>query len=275
MKIRIKGNGIYSVGSAGEVRLVYELDSLRECIEVSHRGSSLIVVGFSDWRVQDIRGLIRFLETQERPDLILYAGDDIRRFRPPGENLFEELAGLSRYGLCGVAGNDDTPSTRELISGETVYPVHSRALVLGEFAVVGVEGAPLFANDDQHRNKGSLLYPERFLSYLMRKWDCPALKDRRLIVVSHAPPFGVLDFAVRFGSRSIGSRPLREFLEASQNVVLCVCGHVHRHGGESTKVGRALAVNAASHDRPGDPGKVFVIRIRGGRVLPPSWHCLT
>jgi Calcineurin-like phosphoesterase len=231
MKLRIKGNEVCSVGPGGEVRLVYKLDSLRECAEVSHRGSSLRIVGFSDWRVQDIGGLIQFLESQERPDSILYAGDDIGRFRPPYGNLFEELAGLSRYGLCAVAGNDDAPSAKELISGHNVYPVHSRALVLGEFAVVGVEGAPLFANDDQHRNKGSLLYAERFLSCLMRKWD--ALKDKSLIVVSHAPPFGVLDFAVRFGPRSIGSRPLREFLEASRNVVLCVCGHVHRCGGKA------------------------------------------
>jgi len=256
------------------VRLLYKLDSLRECAKVSHRGSSLRIVGFSDWRVQGIRGLIRFLETQKKPDLILYAGDDIGRFRPQCENLFEELAGLSRYGLCAVAGNDDAPATRELITGQNVYPVHSRALVLGEFAVVGVEGAPLFANDDQHRNKGSLLYPERFLSYLMRKWDCAAFKDKSLIVVSHAPPFGVLDFAVRFGPRSIGSRPLREFLEASRNAILCVCGHVHRCGGESAKLRRALVVNAASHDRPGDPGRVFIIQIRGGRLLPPHWHYL-
>lgn len=273
MKLRIKGYEVYSVGSGGEVRHVYRLDSLRECAEVSHRGSSLGIVGFSDWRVQDVRGLIRFLESQERPDLILYAGDDIGRFRPPYENLFEELAGLSKYGLCAVAGNDDAPSAKELISGHNVYPVHSRALVLGGFAVVGVEGAPLFANDDQHRNTGSLLYPERFLPYPMRKWD--ALKDKSLIVISHAPPFGVLDFAVRFGPRSIGSRPLREFLEASRNVVLYVCGHVHRCGGESTKVGRALVVNAASHDRPADPGRVFINRIRGGRVLPPRWHYLS
>lgn len=73
----------------------------------------------------------------------MYAGDDIRRFRPPRENLFEELASLSRYGLCAVAGNDDAPPAREFISGQNVYPAHSRALVLGGFAVVGVEGAPL------------------------------------------------------------------------------------------------------------------------------------
>ena len=108
------------------------------------------------------------------------------------------------------------------------------------------------------------MYSERFLSYLMRKWD--ALKDKSLIVISHVPPFGVLDFAVRFGPRSIGNRP---------HVVLCLCGHVHRRGGESAKLGRSLVVNAASHDRPGDPGRVFIVRIRGGGVLPPHWHYLS
>jgi len=275
MRLRFKGDKVYPVGSAGEERVLYKLDSLHECAKVSHRGSSLTIVAFSDWRVQDIGRLIRFLKTQKKPDLILYAGDDIRRFRPHRVNLFEELAGLSGYGLCAVAGNDDAPATRELISGQNVHSVHSSALVVGGFAVVGVEGAPLFANDNQHRNMGSLLYPERFLAYLMRKWNCAALRHKSLIIVSHSPPFGVLDFAVRFGARSIGSRPLREFLEANPNVILCVCGHVHRCGGESTELGKALVVNASSHDGRGDPGRVSVIRITDGEVLAPNWHSLS
>ncbi len=51
----------------------------------------LRLVAFSDYRAQDIELFIDELsKLQPRPELILYAGDDIERFRPPnGKNLFE------------------------------------------------------------------------------------------------------------------------------------------------------------------------------------------
>ena len=39
------------------------------------------VVAFSDWRLQDIDDVIRFIEDLlPEPDVILYAGDDVGRF---------------------------------------------------------------------------------------------------------------------------------------------------------------------------------------------------
>jgi Icc-related predicted phosphoesterase len=274
VKIICRGLDVTRVSSEGGEVSRYRLALLREFANAPHRGLSLRIVAFSDWRVQEVGSVVRFLKDQVKPDLILYAGDDIQRFRPPRKNLFQQIAKLARYGLCAVAGNDDDPATRDLIGGRNVYPVHSRALVLGRFAVVGVEGAPLFPNDTQDRNIGHLLYPERVLSLQMKLWNSTAFRDKKLIIVSHAPPFGVLDFAVRFGARNIGSRPLREFLESSPNSLLCICGHVHRCGGQSAKLGKALVVNAASHDSPGDPGKVVIIQVKDGTPPAIDWHLI-
>jgi hypothetical protein len=85
--------------------------------------------------------------------------------------LFQEIAALSRYGLCAVAGNDERPDERKLIAGRKVYPVHTRALVLGD-AIVGIEGALLFPRNegfDRSYNIGYLLYPERILRWLMER----------------------------------------------------------------------------------------------------------
>jgi Icc-related predicted phosphoesterase len=236
VKIIRRGLEIRYVNSAGVDVRRYTLDLLRHVTEMPRTGSSLRIVAFSDWRVQDIGKLIRFVKAQKkRPDLILYAGDDIKRFRPPRRNLFQQIARLSVNGLCAVAGNDDPPACRDLIAGKHVYAVHSCALVLGRFAVVGAEGAPLFQNDTEHRNIGRLLYPERVTALQTKRWRTSVLAKKKLIIVSHAPPFGVLDSAVRYGPygpRSIGSQPLREFLETDTNSLLCVCGHVHRCGGQ-------------------------------------------
>lgn len=273
-KLILEGRNFVLVDENGEKRLLpYRL--LDTTVEVPHRGGSLRILAFSDYRVQDISALIRFVKSQERPDLIVYAGDDVGRFRQGGKNHFQRLAALSKYGLCAVAGNDDAPEIRKLIAGRHVYSVHSCALVLGRFAIVGIEGAPRFPINkgfDRNYNIGYLLYPEPILDWHIKHWMTAAFKRKKLIIVSHASPFGVLDFAMRFGRRNIGSRPLRQFLESSPNALLCVSGHVHSQGARSERFGNALVVNAASHDRPGDPGRVAIIQIANGVVSAPDWH---
>src|SRR5437868_6565364 len=90
--------------------------------------SSLRIVAFSDYRVQDIRLLYDFIKAlNPRPDLILYGGDDVERFQPAeGINWFERLATLTTFGFCGVIGNDNQRVHRKLLCGERVYDVHKR-----------------------------------------------------------------------------------------------------------------------------------------------------
>lgn len=273
-KIVCKGLEVTRLDSEGKEVSRYHLELLTKFTRIPYRGTSLRVVAFSDWRVQDIGALIRFIRAQKKPDLILYAGDDIRRFRPARKNHFKEIAKLSRFGLCAVAGNDDPADTRKLITGRNVYPVHSCALVLGPFAILGADGAPLSKELGPNYNLGHLLYPERVLALHMGRWNAREFQQKKLIIVSHTPPYGVLDFAVRFGPRKIGSRPLRAFLESSSNSLLCVCGHVHRCGGQTDRIGMTLVVNAASHDSPGESGRVAIIRIGADDSANVQWHLI-
>lgn len=272
MRIICKGRDVTLFDANGVEFSRYRLELLSRIERVPYHGSPLSVIAFSDWRVQDISALVRFIKALEKPDLVLYAGDDIKRFRADGKNYLRELAKLSRFGLCAVAGNDDLADARKLIAGRGVHAVHSCALVLGRFAIVGVEGAPLSKDLGPNYNLGYLLYPERILAEQMKRWSDRAFQGKKLIVVSHTPPYGVLDFAVRFGRRNIGSRPLRNFLEASSFTLLCVCGHVHRCGGQTARLGAALVVNAASHDSLGELGKVAVIQINEDCSTGVEWH---
>lgn len=55
---------------------------------IAHRGH-LRILAFSDYRVQKIEDLISFLRRlKEKPDLIIYAGDDVDRFAPFRGELF-------------------------------------------------------------------------------------------------------------------------------------------------------------------------------------------
>lgn len=72
-------------------------------------------------------------------------------------------------------------------------------------------------------------------------------KDKRIVFVSHAPPYGILDIGFRLGQNHVGSRALREFIEEN-NVILTVCGHCHLFGGRAKALGSGLVINCASHD---------------------------
>jgi len=148
------------VNDTGSVLSDYLLARPERVTKRSHRGLTLDMVVFSDWRVQKIDTIKTFVADGPRPDLILYAGDDVSRFHTADQNYFEELAEKTRYGLCAVAGNDDPAECRDLIVGRKVHAVHSRPLVLGPFAVVGLEGAPLF-HDNPGLNLGSATLPAK------------------------------------------------------------------------------------------------------------------
>ncbi len=259
------------------------------------------ILAFSDWRVQDIEQFIDYLEkSKEKPDVIVYAGDDIERFNkveykllPKGlkkeyrnqfilmdeefedldkktlekiilqnqmnnVNQFEKLANNSKYGLCVVAGNDDLPYIKEAINGKKVYDVHENPVIIDDFAIIGIEGSS--------GHIGHLLYNEQEIkNHLERKID--QVVDKQIIIVSHSPPFEILDFAIRFGKEHIGSISLRDFIEKYTNKVrLVISGHVHLQGGKSKPYHNTLVVNCASHDNYGAPGRIALIDISQNNI---------
>lgn len=245
------------------------------------------IVAFSDYRVQDISLLLDFVKKLEPiPNLILYAGDDVERFHSGKDNFFEQLAALSTHGLCAVLGNDppedeqsnderirfvpDTKTLRAYIRGANVYNVHETPLVMGKYAVIGSEGSP---PDEEFGDMGVVIYSEQSIARHLRI-AAKSARGKLVILVSHCPPRGVLDLAIRSGTRRIGSVALRKFLVTRKNVPLVVCGHVHFCGAQARKLKRSTIVNAASHDNPGAPGRIAIIEIRAGRVRGVQWHYL-
>jgi hypothetical protein len=91
--------------------------------------------------------------------------------------------------------------------------------------------------------------------------------DERLIIVSHTPPRGVLDRALRYGEEAIGSLALRDFVEEEKRVCLVICGHVHSCGGRYERLNNAVIVNVSSHDDPYSRANVALIAVEpGGNV---------
>jgi Icc-related predicted phosphoesterase/uncharacterized protein YprB with RNaseH-like and TPR domain len=237
------------------------------------------IMAFSDWRIQRVDKLIEFIEElHKRLDIIVYAGDDIVRFNKisikkipeplkeiyltsggrPSENYFEKLAMLSRYGLVAVAGNDDSPFVKSVISGKNVYNIHEKPLVLGDYAFIGLEGST--------SGPGVLIYNEKEVETHLNKM-LEKVPNKKLIIVSHTPPYGILDIGIRFGIEHIGSHSLREFIDAhSEKIKLLFCGHAHSQGGKDETYDNITILNCASHDNEGEPGKVALVEV-GDKTL--------
>lgn len=235
---------------------------------IARSARTLRVVAFSDCRVQDLKAIVRWIEGRsEKPDLVIYAGDDVGRFVPdPETNYFEQLASLSRYGLVAVTGNDDRPEYRSLIRGHKVYEVHSQPIIIGRFLIVGVEGAPA-------PGIGRTLHPEPEIADHLRK-SIPEGMSHTIIVVSHAPPRSCLDESMRWGIEQIGSTAVGDVVEKEPRVALVVSGHVHNCGGHHDKLGNAIVVNAASNDNGfgSPPTKVAMLLLHpNGTVEDLQW----
>lgn len=245
-------------------------------IAASASPRSLSILAFSDCRSQDLQYFLEWVRSfDDEIDLIVYAGDDCARFHTPdGRNYFELLAAESRFGLAAVIGNDDLPSSRSRICGRRVYDVHSSPVRIGKFAILGLEGAPWPSPGEP--TLGLTLYSESFIASHLAK-QLAAAKDHRVLIVSHSPPFGNLDSAIRFGRRAIGSCALAAAVQTKAPPDLVICGHVHNEGGNSALLGRTTLVNAASHDGPDDPLRVAYINWGQSRIadtgqLPCWWY---
>lgn len=217
------------------------------------------ILAFSDWRVQNIDDVFTFLNSLEKPvDVILYGGDDVSRFKVGNTNYLTKLAShtVSKKVLA-VMGNDDPPSTRSVIQSKDVHDLHKEPFVLDEFGFIGLEGST--------SRPGVLLYSESSVrSHLTRQLrQLEKMKVQKQIIVSHAPPHGVLDSGARFatkreGTRHIGSKALRSFIQKNA-VELVVCGHCHLWGRHSKQFSETLVANVSSHDHEGAPGNLALI----------------
>jgi len=213
-------------------------------------------LAFSDWRVQNIDDIFKYVESLTEPlDVILYAGDDVGRFQARGTNYFTELAEYTKQKkVLAVVGNDDLPSVKSILQSENVHDLHEEPFVIGNFGFMGLEGAT--------SGPALVSHSEAYVhSHLKEQYE--KIKSKKPIIVSHPPPYGVLDIGIRFatekeGTHNIGSKSLRNFVQRN-DIHLVICGHCHTLGGLSKKFHDTTIANVSSHDSLGATGNFALI----------------
>lgn len=187
----------------------------------------------------------------------------------PKAHIFENLQNLSHEGVCAVLGNDDNSYYKEVIQSKKVFNVYDKPFILKDFAIIGLEGA-----SREIKPVGRIGYSQEeirvHLEDLWSKLEASKVNEKGIILLSHTPPFGILDFSVRFGERNVGSKALREFLE-NKNVLLNICGHSHLNGGKVEDFEGIKVVNVASHDGFFDPANIAIIDITSNDKIEITW----
>jgi Icc-related predicted phosphoesterase len=182
-------------------------------------------------------------------------------------NIFEELASYAKYGLVAIIGNDDAPADRFRIYGRNVYEIHDTWIEIGPFLIIGLEGSTCGLGPSGDYGEGSVRLRLELAFEISR--------DKKLLIVSHSPPRGVLDRAMRFGDEAIGSLALRDFLEENNNVALVICGHVHKCGGKCERINNTVVVNVSSHDDAfSKANMVWILLDQTGNAAEIKWFKL-
>ena len=184
------------------------------------------------------------------------------------EKYVQMIASASKHGFGAVLGNDDDPVYKAVMNGGNAFDLHDRPMSVNGFTIIGQEGATI----SDGRGIGLLIYAEdeveRHLDSLPQPED-----GSRIILVTHTPPYRILDRAMRFGPDHIGSPAVRRFI-AKRKPLLVFCGHVHSHGGCEARVGKTTVINLASHDSMGSPGRVCVVDISDDLKVATKWFLI-
>ncbi len=194
--------------------------------------------------------LLSLLENVERPDFLIFAGDGIlgflsgeylerfpenvktyvERFIENGGSKINRIVDYPKITFLYVEGNDDPEIDISFLGAVRL----SGRIFKCKLNFLGLEGSSDPIGGITHRTEE---YYREILSRAIKTGES-------YILISHAPPYGILDRIPR-GIR-VGSRVLREFLEShSKNFPLVISGHAHNWGGRWRRFGESVVINCA------------------------------
>ena len=181
------------------------------------------------------------------------------------EPLFARMK--EKVKLIGVWGNaDNTKILDKVPIGQSIIIVHSRAYQVRDTYILGYNGRPLYIFEKENKEQWAFT-EEEIYSNLEREFK--KLKGRKVILVSHDPPYGILDQVVQeyrqyavgtYGKRAkdghIGSAGLRKIVD-KYRPMLHVFGHIHE--GKGVFVGQTTFVNTGGVGRDEEVAEISIM----------------
>jgi len=153
--------------------------------------------------------------------------------------LFGEMR--KEYEIYSVLGNADLRKFLSTIPiEETLNIIHKKAIKINDYILIGYNGRPIYQFEKENKDENAFseeeIYQDLFELFTYHK-------DDKVILVTHAPPYKILDqvkskyldYAIgTYGERAkdghIGSVGLRRIVDKF-NPILHIFGHIHECKG--------------------------------------------
>jgi Icc-related predicted phosphoesterase len=150
--------------------------------------------------------------------------------------ILKELSNVFDY-IFEVKGNHDLFSITKLLNNPNVMNIESVIIDFGRIELVGY--SPKIFSEDIEKLKQHIKM---------------SVKSKKVvIIVSHFPPYGILDYGEVNGKGNnlkqkkfshLGDKVLANIVNEINGGLVVVCGHVSREGGKERPRGLNLVVNA-------------------------------
>lgn len=178
--------------------------------------------------------------------------------------LFAQMSEKVRF--SGVWGNADNVKILKKVPIEQhIEIIHNRISQVGDIYLLGYNGRPLYIFEKENKEQWAFTEEEIYndLDRVFRE-----LEDHRVILVTHDPPYGILDQVVQeyrqyavgtYGEKAkdghIGSVGLRKIVD-KYKPMLHVFGHIHECKG--VFVGQTVFVNTGTFGEDEEVAEVSI-----------------
>ena len=176
----------------------------------------------------------------QKPDLLVCAGD---------VSIFEhEILGIARKlnrmnkKIMVVHGNHEDDSTFRKLSRlfKNIIFIHKNQFVEGNALFLGYGGGGFSVVDKEFEKTVN----SKFKKIIHKN------KDKKIILVTHAPPYKTkLDKLIQ---GHCGNKSIRHFIEKNR-IDYLICGHLHENFSKEDTIGKTKIIN------PGPFGKMIVV----------------
>lgn len=191
------------------------------------------IIAFADFHgSQDAYRRAKQLVAQERPDLVIVAGDIANYDLAGAKRVLSDLADAGSP-VYFVPGNMDDPELASWNGTENLRNLHGKSESWGDTVMIGLGGSP----------RGPFSTPfemaETELAELLRS-ELSGHRSGVLILVSHTPPKNTKVDRLATGGHA-GSSAVRRFVE-ELHPALVISGHIHEAQGKDA-IGASVLVN--------------------------------
>ncbi|MBI4154527.1 metallophosphoesterase [Candidatus Woesearchaeota archaeon] len=176
-------------------------------------------------------------EKAENADLIICAGD-FSVWGNAQEAILRQFNAFKKPFIL-IPGNHESDAELKSFCKEfkNIHYAHKRLLKIGDFLVIGYGGGGFTEREKEF---------EDFVEDVKDE-----LENKKIILVTHAPPYGTEVDKINSGHR--GCRSFSKFIEKYEPL-LHVCGHLHETGGKKQLYKNTLILN------PGRVGRFVVLK---------------